>query len=174
MDTGTILKLSPLGEHGLIITWCTEQHGILRTAARNARKPGSDLFGCIDLFYEGELLASPPKSGDLYTLKSAVLIKPRLALRKELLRLRLASYMARLMLATVEQITHDPDWHQLISGALDYLNESRPRLAILTHFEQRLAALHGIYDPAQSAHNCLLRHFLHLPSGRAQLPQAMR
>lgn len=38
----TVLKLYPLGENGLIVVWCTEE-GLIRTAAKSARKPGSPL-----------------------------------------------------------------------------------------------------------------------------------
>ena len=172
-DTGTILRQQPLGEHGLIITWCTEQHGLVRTAARLARKPGSELSGQVDLFHECELLYRPATQGDLHTLSSVNLLSPRLALRSNLLRLRLASYMARLLLSTVEAGTADQDWHKLISGALDYVASSQPRQAILHHFEKRLAELHGLYSPTQAPHHTLLQHFQHLPAGREELLSAL-
>lgn len=172
-DTGTILRQQPLGEHGLIITWCTAEHGIVRTAARLARKPGSELSGQVDLFHECELLYRPATQGDLHTLASVNLISPRLALRSRLLRLRLASYMARLLLATVEPGAQDAAWHTLISGALDYVATSEPRRAILQHFEKRLATLHGLYTPTQAPHAALLRHFQHLPAGRDELLEAL-
>ncbi len=167
-DIGTILKLSPLGDHGLIVVWCTASHGILRTAARNARKPGSDFTGRIDSFLECELLFSMPAKGDLATLHSAELITPRLPLRSELSRLYLAGYLCRLLMATVEPGDGNPEWYKLISGALDYVATSTPRLAVLEHFEKRLATLHGIYTPSLPAHQCLLRHFQSLPDGRLQ------
>ena len=172
-DTGTILRQQALGEHGLIITWCTAQHGLVRTAARLARKPGSELSGQVDLFHECELLYRPATQGDLHTLSSVNLLSPRLALRSNLLRLRLASYMARLLLSTVEAGTADQEWHKLISGALDYVASSEPRQAILLHFEKRLAELHGLYSPTQAPHNTLLQHFQHLPAGREELLAAL-
>ena len=174
-DIGTILQLHPLGEHGLIVCWCTAAGGIVRTAARNARKPGSELSGRLDLFHECELLYRPATKGsDLHTLSSAELVNPRLALRSNLTRLRLCSYMARLMLATVENESGDPGWHTLISGAFDYVAEHQPSIAILHHFENRLATLHGLYNPEQSAHHCLKRHFQHLHTGRAELLEALK
>lgn len=173
-DTGTILRQQALGEHGLIITWCTAQHGIVRTAARLARKPGSELSGQVDLFHECELLYRTATQGDLHTLSSVNLLSPRLALRSKLSRLRLASYMARLLLATVEPGAAEADWHKLISGALDYVATTEPRRAILLHFEKRLAELHGLYSPAQLPHHVLLRHFQHLPAGRDELLQALQ
>ena len=172
-DTGTILRQQALGEHGLIISWCTVQHGIVRTAARLARKPGSELSGQVDLFHECELLFRPASQGDLHTLVSVNLLSPRLALRSKLTKLRLASYMARLLLATVEPGAQDSAWHALISKALDYVAESDPRRAILLHFEKRLAELHGLYTPEHLPHQALLRHFQHLPTGREELLAAL-
>lgn len=169
-DTGTILRQQPLGEHGLIITWCTQQHGIVRTAARLARKPGSELSGQVDLFHECELLYRPATQGDLHALCSVNLISPRLPLRSSLAKLQLASYMARLIVATVEPgATDAADWHKLIAGALDYVAANAPRRAILQHFEKRLATLHGLYNASEVPHHALLRHFQHLPAGRAEL-----
>lgn len=172
-DTGTILRQQALGEHGLIITWCTAQHGIVRTAARLARKPGSELSGQVDLFHECELLYRPAAQGDLHSLSSAHLLAPRLALRGSLLKLRLASYMARLLLTTVEAGAPEAAWHTLISGALDFVSSHEPRRAILLHFEKRLAELHGLYSPSEAPHNALQRHFQHLPAGRAELLQQL-
>lgn len=168
-DEGSILKLSPHGEYGLIIVWCTKDHGIIHTAARHARKPGSDLAGRIDLFHECELVYTPPKQGDLATLSSASLISPRLPLRSDLRRLRLASHMARLLISTVEPGSREENWHGLISKALDYTASSSPRKAVLLHFEKRLAELHGLYTPAIPAYHALLQHFHHLPAGRNEL-----
>ncbi len=179
-DIGSILRLLPLGENSLIVCWCTAGHGIIRTAARAARKPGSDYTGRLDLFHECELLFTPARSGDLHNLSSVALVSPRLGLRQNLTRLRLASYMARLMLSTVEPGgatggTSDDDsaWHRLMAAALDYLEKSAPRAAILHRFERRLAELHGLYSPALPPHQALLNHFQHLPAGRAELLQAL-
>jgi DNA repair protein RecO (recombination protein O) len=172
-DTGTILRQQPLGEHGLIITWCTAHHGLVRTAARLARKPGSELSGQVDLFHECELLYRPATQGDLHTLSSVHLLSPRLALRSSLLRLRLSSYMARLLLSTLEPGAAEQDWHKLISGALDYVSANAPRKAILQHFEKRLAEQHGLYTPTQAPHHSLLQHFQHLPAGREELMLAL-
>ncbi len=178
-DIGCILRMLPLGEHGLIICWCTAAHGIIRTAARNARKPGSDYTGRLDLFHECEMLFTPARSGDLHALGSVNLVNPRLGLRKDLARLRLASYMARLLLATVEPGSaaagseEDAAWHKLMAAALDYLEQSQPRAAILHRFERRLAELHGLYSPTLPPHHALMNHFHSLPAGRAELLESL-
>lgn len=172
-DTGTILRQQPLGEHGLIITWCTAEHGIVRTAARLARKPGSELSGQVDLFHECELLYRPATQGDLHTLSAVSLLSARLELRSSLQKLQLASYMARMLLATVEGGVAEEAWHTLISGALNYVAGSTPRRAVLLHFEKRLAELHGLFSPAEAPYHALLRHFQHLPAGRDELLRSL-
>ncbi len=173
-DTGTVLRLFPLGEHGAIVCWCTVNHGMIRTAARNLLKPGSDLSGVVDLFHECDLIFRTSAKSDLCSLSSADLISPRLGLRAQLTRLRLAGYMARLLISTVESGSGEPQWHALISGALDYAANNLPRAEILLHFEKRLAELHGLYPADVEPHTALLRHFNHLPAGRDELLHAMR
>ncbi len=179
-DTGSILKLHPLGENSLIVCWCTERHGIIRTAARGARKAGSDFSGRLDLFHECELLFAPARRGDLHALGSVSLLSPRLGLRQQLLRLRLASYMAQLILCTVEAggaeaSEENAVWHTLVAAALDYIAKPQTQLrpAILLRFEQRLARLHGLHSPALPPQQALLQHFRQLPAGRAELLEAL-
>ena len=148
-DTGSVLRLFPLGEHGAVICWCTANHGMIRTAARNLLKPGSELSGVIDLFHECELVFRTSNKSDLCTLASADLVTPRLGLRAQLTRLRLAGYMAQLLMNTVESGAGESQWHDLISGALDYAASAALRVEIMLHFEKRLAELHGLY-PAES------------------------
>ncbi len=168
-DIATVLRLYPLGEHGVIAVLCTKEHGVVRAAARQARKAGSDLHGCLDLFYECEIFCSSSQKSDLLSLKSISLLRPRLQLRKNLLKLRLASYMSRLIEATVEQHEKEESWHVLLSGGLDYLDSHPASTAILLHFEKRLASLHGLYLKGRSAHRALVDHFEHLPAGRGDL-----
>ena len=109
-----------------------------------------------------------PAKGDLATLHSVELISPRLPLRSDLSRLYLAGYLCRLLMATVEPGDGNPEWYKLISGALDYVATSTPRMAVLEHFEKRLASLHGIYLPSLPPLQSLLQHFQSLPDGRLQ------
>lgn len=168
-DTGTVLRLYPYGEHGAVVCWCTARHGMLRTAARNAFKPGAGINGTVDLFHECELVYRTPSRGDLCTLVSAELITPRLPLRGNIMRLRMAAYMTRLLLHTVEPGEEDPRWHELISKALDYTATAEPAPRTIFHFEERLADLHGLLSPQLPAYRALQQHFSRLPTDRAEL-----
>ncbi len=169
-DAGTVLKTYPLGENGLIVVWSTAEHGIVRTAARGALKPGSELAGRLDLFYSCELQFSAGRRGsDLHALTSAALLNPRLGLRRNLATLKLAGYMVHLTLATVEHDTPIPEFHLLLDRALDYLAERGGSLRLLEHFEKRLAEEHGLYLPGSSPISVLAEHFARLPREREDL-----
>lgn len=168
-DVGNVLKTYPLGENGLIVVWCTAEHGILRTSARGAQKAGSSFSGRLDLFYSCELGFNSSRQGDLHPLTQVALLKPRLGLRKNLATLKLAGYMAHLTLATVEHGTPIPEFYDLLDRALDYLCEHEGSLRILAHFEKRLAEEHGLYQPGVPPVSALAGHFPHLPRERDDL-----
>lgn len=111
----TVLKLYPLGENGLIVVWCTEE-GIIRTAAKSARKPNSPFAGRLDLFYQCRMQWTQAKTGDLHSLTSADLLSPRLPLRKSYLRLSAAGYFARLFLQMLEPDTPIPEFTTSCNG----------------------------------------------------------
>ena len=138
----TVLKLYPLGENGLIAVWCTEE-GLIRTAAKSARKPCSPFAGRL--------------------------VSPRLALRKSYLRLSAAGYFARLFLQMLEPDTPIPEFYDLLQRAYTYLENNDPTLRAVLHFEQELARLHGIAHPGIPAHVILKSHFGKLPSQREKL-----
>lgn len=124
----TVLKLYPLGENGLIAVWCTEE-GLIRTAAKSARKPCSPFAGRLDIFYQCRMQWTQAKKGDLHTLTSADLLSPRLALRKSYLRLSAAGYFARLFLQMLEPDTPIPEFYDLLQRAYTYLETMIPRYA---------------------------------------------
>lgn len=154
----TVLKLYPLGENGLIAVWCTEE-GLIRTAAKSARKTGSPFAGRLDIFYQCRMQWTQAKKGDLHTLTSADLLSPRLALRKSYLRLSAAGYFARLFLQMLEPDTPIPEFYDLLQRAYTYLENNDPTLRAVLHFEQELARLHGIAHPGIPAHVILKSHF---------------
>ncbi|MCD7799543.1 MAG: recombination protein O N-terminal domain-containing protein [Akkermansiaceae bacterium] len=168
-DDGTILRTHALGESGLIVVWSTYEHGVMRTAARGALRPGGAFSGRLDLFHACELEWTPPRRGNLCALTGVRLKSPRLNLRKDLSALRLAGYMVQLLVGTVEQRTPIPEFHVLLERALDYLDAHGASLRLMTHFEKRLAEKHGVLAPGRNPADCLEGCFGRLPSGRDAL-----
>ena len=164
----TVLKLCPLGENGLIVVWCSEE-GIIRTAAKGARKQSSPFAGRLDLFYQCRMQWTPAKTGDLHTLTTVDLISPRLSLRADYSRLSAAGYFARLFLQMLEPDTPIPEFYDLLQRAYVYLEKNVPSVRAVLHFEQELARLHGISHPGIPAHVILKSHFGKLPPQRERL-----
>ena len=143
----TVLKLYPLGENGLIAVWCTEE-GLIRTAAKSARKTGSPFAGRLDIFYQCRMQWTQAKKGDLHSA---------------------AGYFARLFLQMLEPDTPIPEFYDLLQRAYTYLENNDPTLRAVLHFEQELARLHGIAHPGIPAHVILKSHFGKLPPQREKL-----
>lgn len=163
-DMGIILRHYPLGEAGLIVVFCTANHGIIRTAARSAQRPKSAFFGQLDLFCSCEIAWNPSQKSDLHPLQSARLISPRLKLRESWQNLSLAGYFTQLLLCVTEKDTPIPGFYGLLDRALDYLCLNPPTQKTLHQFEYRMAQLHGL--PHAQA---LAQLFHPLPNSRIRL-----
>ena len=79
---GIIIRKTPLTESSMIVTWCTIDHGVLKTVAKGARRPKSQFSGKLDLFFEGEFEIIRSKKSDLHTLKETSVLLTRVNIRK--------------------------------------------------------------------------------------------
>ena len=68
-STGIITRLTKLTETSLIVHWCTEEHGLIKTVAKGARSPKSVFSGKLDLFFEAELNWVQSRKSELNTLR---------------------------------------------------------------------------------------------------------
>lgn len=171
MDTtaAILLRKTRLSDTSLIITWCTENHGKLRTAAKGARRPKSAFAGKLDLFFTVEIQFARSKKGDLHSLHEAVLCNPRENIRKNHLCVQLASYFVELIDLATEPEHAVPEFYDLLRRALDYLDNGTPTRKALLHFESELARLSGILDARTAPATAIGRAFGRLPAGRAEL-----
>jgi DNA repair protein RecO (recombination protein O) len=133
------------------VSWSCGELGLIKTAAKGARRPGSPLAGRLDLFYEVEIEYVTAKRGDLHTLREAAVVNYRHGLQNSYLRVLAASYFVRLIELVAERDTPIPTLHDLLARALNWLCENEPNLKGVLHFEKELAKALGIYaedDPA--------------------------
>lgn len=142
---GILIRRSPLTETSLIVHWCTLEHGIIRTAARGARRPGSPFAGKLDLFYSADLAWSPSRRSDLHTLRDVSVTSFRHAFRQSWLRVLCASYFVRLIEFTAEPDTPIEGQFHLLQRALQYLETNDPNLTAVLFFERELASILGIH-----------------------------
>lgn len=140
----TLLRTSRLTETSLIVHWCSDQKGLIKTAAKGALRPQSPFSGKLDLFFEAELIYIPSRSGDLHTLKEVSVLQPREGIRKSYLSTLAAAYFVRWIELVAERETPIPELASLLRRALDYLGEKPPTLRVVRHFESELARLCGL------------------------------
>ena len=126
--TAILLRKFPLTDTSLIVHWCSPEHGLIKTAAKGARRPGSPLTGQLDLFYEVEMEYAPARRGDLHTLRDASVTNYRHGLQSSYLRVLAAAYFVRLIEMVAERETPIAGLHDLLTRALNWLCAHEPNL----------------------------------------------
>ncbi|MEM9283297.1 MAG: DNA repair protein RecO [Verrucomicrobiota bacterium] len=170
---GTLIRRSPLTESSLIVHWCSEEYGIVKSVAKGARRPKSPFAGKLDLFYRCEIELHEAKKSDLHILKELTVTSPRLGLRKSYLQTVAASYFVRLIDRVAEPETPIPEVADLLERGLDYLDQKEVTVKAVDHFETQLAQILGIYDEALTPHHVLRDLFGNLPDQRQEVMEKL-
>ena len=165
-----LLRRTRLSDTSWIVTWLTQAHGRVKTAAKGARRPRSPFAGKLDLFFLDDISYSPSRRSDLHALREAVLIQPFSGLRAEFLRTELAAYFVELIELVTEAEHPVPELFDLLLRALGYLDTGRPALRALLHFESELVRLLGIHgQPGITPAVAIGRAYNSLPAARPAL-----
>ncbi len=168
-----LIRLTKLTDSSLIAHWFTEEHGLVKTVARGARRPKSPFAGQLDLFFAGEITFQRSRGGELHPLREVSIRHWREGLRKTYTAVLLASYCCRLLEAAVEPEHPDPDLHDLLARALNHLDSAGPSLRALRHFERELTRLLGIAHEQRDPHASLRELLGHLPDARDELVERL-
>lgn len=171
METSTAIltRLTKLTDSSLIIHWFTADAGLVKTAAKGARRPKSPFAGKLDLFFTSEIHWTRARRGELHSLRESSPSNCRESIRKHYESTLLASYFCRLLEATVELEHPEPDLHDLLRRGLDHINGAGASVRALQHFEHELARLQGIAVHASQAASALRDSLGKLPNPREQL-----
>lgn len=168
-----VIRLTRLTETSLIVHWFTEAHGLVKTVARGARRPGSAFAGQIDLFFGGEISASRARRGELHHLREVAIRQWREGLRRTYSSTLLAAYCCQLLELAVEPEHPEPELHDLLKRALDHLDATPASLRALRHFEAELARLLGVAHDATPAEQSLRDALGSLPASRGELAERL-
>jgi DNA repair protein RecO (recombination protein O) len=164
-----VIRLTRLTDTSLIAHWFTEDHGLVKTVAKGARRPKSPFAGRLDLFFGGEITFQPARRGELHVLREVSIRDWREGLRKNYTSTLLAAYFCQLLESAVEPEHPDPVLHDLLVRALDHIAAAEPGLRALHHFESELARLLGIAHHQQPAELSLREAIGRLPASRGEL-----
>lgn len=164
-----LIRMHPLTDTSLIVHWLTEDHGLVRTVAKGARRPKSAFAGRLDLFFGGEIDYHPAKRGDLHTLREVVVHHWREGLRTSYVSLLLAGYWCRLLGEIMEPEHPAPELYDLLLRGLDHVEAEGPSRRALLHFEKELVRLLGMAHASRPAEAILSDTLGRLPDTRDEL-----
>jgi DNA repair protein RecO (recombination protein O) len=137
-----VLRLHPVTESSLIVTWFTREFGKLKTLAKGARRPKGPFRGKIDLFYRDEILFLRSRRSDLHLLHDCFLEDPHRKLRGSVRTLAAASYATELVEIATEAEDPNAKLFELLVAVLDSL-EGAVNAAVVIWFELQVLAATG-------------------------------
>ena len=164
-----LLRRTRLTESSLIVTWITPEHGRIKTVAKGALRPKSRLAGVLDLFHLCEIQFQPARTGDLHSLREALLLNAFPGVRTEYPRISLGAYAVELIEHCTETESPLPEIFGLLERALRFLNANPASQRAMLHFEAELVRLMGLTQPNTPAETSLLQHIRRLPATRSEL-----
>lgn len=164
-----ITRLTRLTDTSLIVHWFTEDHGWIKTVANGVYRPRSPFMGKLDLFFSGEIEFTPPRKGELHTLREVSITHWREGLRKHYLSTLLAAYCCQLLEASIEPAHPDPPLYDLLTRALNHIDTAGASRRALLHFESELVRLLGIAHHQHSPEFSLRESLGQLPVARKEL-----
>jgi DNA repair protein RecO (recombination protein O) len=142
---GILIRRTLLTDTSLIVHWCTREHGLIRTAAKGARRPGSPFAGKLDLFYTADITWARNRKSDLHNLRECAVSSYREGIQKDYLRLLAASYFSALIEQVAEGETPVAALYDLLRRGLDWLQSHTPTRKAVLFFEREVAADLGIH-----------------------------
>lgn len=169
-STGILIRKTLLTDTSLIVHWCTREHGIIRTAAKGARRPGSPFAGKLDLFYSADINWARSRTGDLHALREASVTHYRQGIQQDYLRVLAAAYFTTLIERVTEDDTPVEPLYDLLRRALDWLHEHQPTRKAVLFFEKEVAADLGIHGEEAISPIAAIRQVYHrIPEQRDKL-----
>lgn len=163
---GIIIRMTKLTDSSLIVLWCTEGAGLLKTVAKGARRPKSSFAGKLDLFVQAHLEWVPSRRSDLHTLREVEVHEYREGLRKRYANMVLAAYFGQLLEQFVEREHAVPELFDLLRRGLSHLETEEASRKGMLHYERELARALGVAQEGQSAGAALERAFGRMPKAR--------
>jgi DNA repair protein RecO (recombination protein O) len=166
-SSGIIIRLTRLTETSVIVHWCTQSEGVIKTVAKGARRPKSPFAGKLDLFFEADLTWVRSRKSELHALRELAVADYRENLRKRYADTVTASYFVNLLARVVEPDHPVPELYDLLQRALNYVGENGADRRGVYHYEKELARMLGVQHGQVTADVSLEHAFGALPQGRA-------
>ena len=138
-----VLKSTPLGEAGLIVTLYSRDEGEIRAAVRGIRRPTSKLVGHLEPLTRVELALARPRLEGIDTITQVEILEGFGALKGCLEALSRGLYLAELVDRFGTEGSANPELYSLLVQALRTLEESWDSGLNLRYFELHLLKVSG-------------------------------
>lgn len=165
---GIILRLTKLSDTSLIVTWCVEGMGLIKTVAKGARRTKGSFSGKIDLFYIADIEWVESRKSELHTLREVCPIDYHEGIRCQYRNVLLAGYFAAVSEHVMEFGQSDDEAFDLLRRAFNFLNTKGASRRALEHFENELAKMNGVWDGRRRSNLALEDAFGRLPQCRTE------
>ncbi len=162
-----LIRRYRFSETSLICVWITDRHGKVKTSARGALQPKSPFRGKLDLFFDNDIAFDPPRTGDLNSLREAVIRHPFDGLGTQYANLSTAAYFGDLTDLATESGAPADDIFDLLERAVTYLRRTPSNLRAIAHFETSLCRVIGIFSESGDPLHTLASHCGRIPKTRA-------
>ena len=170
-----LLSRTPLTETSLIVHWCSLEHGLIRTVAKGARRPGSPFGGRLDLFLSAEIEYTRGRKSNLHTLQEARVSDHRAGLQLSYPRLLAAAYFAKLVDLVAEGDHPIESLYDLLRRGLDWLCTHEPDLRAVLFFEKEVTRALGIHGEEDVSPIRAIRDlYQRVPEQREKLMEVLR
>ncbi len=136
-----VLRRTNYGEADRILNFLTEK-GMIPAIAKGVRKEKSKLAGGIELFSLSDIVVHEGRNNSLYTLTSAKMLDFYDKIPVDLEKLELGSLILKQVGKHAEN-SDGPEYFNLVSQALYFLNKSNELEIIETWFWFNLAKING-------------------------------
>ena len=165
---GIILRLTKLSDTSLIVTWCVDGVGLIKTVAKGARRSKGSFSGKIDLFYIADIEWVESRKSDLHTLREVCPTEYHEGVRGQYRDVLLGGYFTALAEHVMEFGQSDDAVFDLLRRAFHYLNTQGATRRALEHFENELAKMTGVWDGRRRSNLALEDAFGGLPRSRIE------
>ena len=160
----------PSSNTSLLVTWATDEAGVIKTMAKGALGPKPSIGLTLDLFYLCEIRYLPSPRSDIAALREARLLHPFLPLRRDWLTLLCAQYFADLLGAFSDAHAPMHEIFDIFHKALVHLETHAPTRKLVARYETRLLELSGLSpDAPRALENAVEGHHHRVPPNRARL-----
>ena len=149
-----MLKSSPIGEAGSIITFYSMNEGKLRAVARGVRKPSSKMVGNLEPFNRVAIALARPKAAGIDTITQAQVLESFVPLRANLDAVSKGIYLSELVDRFGTEGAANPALYGLLVDMLRALNEEPDRDLALRYFELRLLSYSGFMPELHKCVEC--------------------